>query len=45
MVIRSFAPLSHSLVPILGFEVRVQWDGSLMGGEILRSGWGVVMSC
>ena len=24
--------------------IRVPWDGSLMGGEILRSGWGVVMS-
>ena len=24
--------------------IRIQWDGSLMGGEILRSGWGVVMS-
>ena len=24
--------------------IRVQWNGSLMGGEILRRGCGVVMS-
>ena len=24
--------------------IRIQWIGCLMGGEILRSGWGVVMS-
>ena len=24
--------------------IRVQWNGSLMGGEILRRVWGVVMS-
>ena len=24
--------------------IGVQWNGSLMGGEILRRGWGVVMS-
>ena len=26
------------------WRIRVQWNGSLMGGEILCSGWGVVMS-
>ena len=24
--------------------IRVQWNGSLMGGEILRRAWGVEMS-
>ena len=23
--------------------IRVEWNGSLMGGEILRRGWDVVM--